>query len=120
MSVIGNIFWILLGGLVSSILWMISGLIMCLTIIGIPFGLQCFKIASLVLAPFGRTVDSGNMGATGVLGNIIWILLCGWELAVCHVIFAFLCGITIIGIPFAVQHLKLAQLSLTPFGSTIR
>jgi uncharacterized membrane protein YccF (DUF307 family) len=119
MSVIGNIFWILLGGLVSSILWMIAGIFMCITIIGIPFGVQCFKIASLALVPFGRQVDSGGMGPVGLIGNILWILFCGWELALCHLGFAVVCAITIIGIPFAVQHLKLAQLSLVPFGSRI-
>lgn len=120
MSFLGNILWILLGGLISSIGWGIAGLILCVTVIGIPFGIQCFKIAGLVLAPFGRDVVNNNMGAGSLLMNIIWIVLFGWELALAHLAFALCLGITIIGIPFAVQHLKLAQLALLPFGSEIR
>lgn len=120
MGVLGNILWIILGGLVASIIWAISGLLLCISIIGIPFGIQCFKIASLVLAPFGRVVQNGSMGACGVIGNIIWIVLFGWELALTHIIFGCILGITVIGIPFAVQHFKLAQLSLVPFGAQIR
>jgi len=120
MSFIGNIFWIILGGLISSICWGIAGLILCLTIFGIPFGIQCFKIAGLVLAPFGRTVESGNMGAMGLIGNILWIVFLGLELAICHVVFAIICAVTVVGIPFAIQHIKLAQLSIMPFGSVIR
>jgi uncharacterized membrane protein YccF (DUF307 family) len=95
-------------------------LLLCLTIIGIPFGVQCFKIAGLVLAPFGRVVNNGRMGAMGLLGNIIWIVLLGWELALLHLSLAVACGLTIIGIPFAIQHVKLAQLALVPFGAEIK
>jgi Predicted membrane protein len=119
MSVIGNIFWILCGGLISSILWAVAGLILCVTIVGIPFGLQCFKIAGLTLAPFGRNVESGDFGAMGLLGNILWIIFLGIELALCHIGFGLACAVTIIGIPFAIQHFKLAKLSLMPFGARI-
>jgi uncharacterized membrane protein YccF (DUF307 family) len=119
MSIIGNILWILLGGLVSAIWWSVAGLILCITIIGIPFGLQCFKIASLVISPFGRDVVCKGMGPFSLIGNIVWILVSGVELAVYHLAFSVILGITIIGIPFAVQHLKLARLSLMPFGAEI-
>jgi uncharacterized membrane protein YccF (DUF307 family) len=88
-------------------------------VIGIPFGIQCFKIAGLSLAPFGKDVSLGNFGAGGLIGNIIWLLVLGWELCIMHLTFALLLGITIIGLPFAKQHLKLAQLALIPFGARI-
>lgn len=119
MSIIGNLFWIILGGLIASILWTISGLILCITVVGIPFGLQCFKIAWLVLSPFGKDVDIGNFGMFGGIGNIIWILAFGWELFLAHLIFAGICAITVVGIPFALQHFKLAKLALIPFGTKI-
>lgn len=120
MSAIGNILWIIMGGFITSLGWAIAGLILCITIIGIPFGVQCFKIASLVLAPFRRTVESGNMGVGGFLGNILWLIFFGWELALGHLISALICFITIIGIPFGIQHLKLSKLAFIPFGANIR
>ncbi|OEH84163.1 hypothetical protein BHU72_12205 [Desulfuribacillus stibiiarsenatis] len=120
MNLIGNIIWLIFGGLLGFILWSIAGLILCVTIIGIPFGMQCFKIAILVLWPFGKEVELGNFGAGGLLLNILWLILLGWELAITHLIIgAFLC-VTIIGIPFGIQHFKFAQLSLLPFGARIR
>ena len=117
MSFIGNLIWIILGGLLSAIGWTIAGLLLCLTVIGIPFGLQCIKIAGLSLAPFGQTVSIGDFGAGGLIGNVIWILVLGWELFVMHLVFALLLAITIIGLPFAKQHIKLAQLAILPFGA---
>ncbi len=117
MSFIGNLIWIILGGLLSAIGWTIAGLLLCLTVIGIPFGLQCFKIAGLSLAPLGKTVSIGDCGAGGLIGNVIWILVLGWELFVMHLVFALLLAITIIGLPFAKQHIKLAQLAILPFGA---
>jgi uncharacterized membrane protein YccF (DUF307 family) len=90
-----------------------------LTIIGIPFGLQCFKIAIFVLWPFGRDVEIGQFGTLGLLGNVIWIIFCGFWLCLTHLFFAFLLCLTIIGIPFGLQHFKLAKLSLMPFGAKI-
>ncbi len=119
MNFIGNIIWLLFGGILAAILWIISGLFLCITIIGIPFGYQCFKIAGFVLWPFGREVEIGNFGAGGLIFNVIWLLLFGWELAVAHVIVAGIFCITIIGIPFGLQHLKFAKLSLIPFGARI-
>lgn len=119
MKFIGNLFWFLLGGLVLSLGWAIVGLIICCTLIGIPFGMQCFKIAGFVIWPFGRNVEIGNFGAVGLIGNIIWILLFGWELCISHLVFGLFLYITIAGIPFGMQHFKLAQLALIPFGAKI-
>jgi uncharacterized membrane protein YccF (DUF307 family) len=120
MSVLGNIIWIIFGGLISAICWSIAGLLLCITIIGIPFGVQCFKIAGLVLAPFGREINDSGMGAGSFIMNIVWIILFGWELAVGHLVLALIFAITIVGIPFAAQHIKLARLALLPFGAEIR
>lgn len=117
MSLLGNILWILLGGLLGAIGWTLAGVLMCITIIGIPFGMQCFKIAGLTLVPFGREVRVGHFGAGGLLGNIIWIVFLGWELCLFHLFCGIALCITIIGIPFGKQHFKLAQLALLPFGS---
>lgn len=120
MSLLGNIIWFILGGFISAIMWTIAGALCCITVIGIPFGMQCFKIAALTLFPFGKDVEIGNFGAGGLLGNILWIIFLGWELCIAHLVSAALCAITVIGIPFAVQHLKLARLALIPFGAEIK
>lgn len=119
MSLFGNIIWLLFGGIIGAILWALAGLIWCVTIIGIPFGVQCFKIAGFVLWPFGKEIELGNFGAGGLLGNIIWILLFGWEFAIGHLVIGALFCITVIGIPFGYQHFKLAMLGLIPFGARI-
>lgn len=119
MSIIGNIIWLVLGGFLTSIAWALAGVLLCITIVGIPFGLQCFKIASLVLAPFGREIVNNNMGSIGIIGNILWIIFLGWELATFHLVFGIVLSVTIIGLPFGLQHFKLAGLSLIPFGSEI-
>jgi len=117
--IIGNIIWLLFGGIVLALGWMLAGLILCITIIGIPFGVQCFKIGALVLWPFGREVQIGNFGVGGLLLNIIWIIFFRWELALSHFITGLLFCITIVGIPFGLQHFKLAKLGLVPFGARI-
>ena len=119
MSLIGNIIWLVLGGILGAVAWFIAGLLLCVTIIGIPFGLQCFKIAGFVLWPFGREVEIGDFGACGLLLNVLWILFLGWELAGFHLAVGALLCITIIGIPFGIQHFKLAMLGLVPFGARI-
>lgn len=119
MNFIGNIFWLVFGGLIGAVLWAIAGLLVCLTIIGIPFGLQCFKIAEFVLWPFGRQVHVGDFGVGGLIGNILWILLLGWELFLIHLVIGAILCITIIGIPFGLQHFKLAILAILPFGARI-
>ena len=102
-----------------AILWAIIGILLCITIIGIPFGVQCLKVAGFVLWPFGRDVELGGFGIMGALGNVIWILICGVELCVTHLAFGLLLCIIIVGIPFGLQHFKLAKLSLIPFGAQI-
>jgi len=119
MRFLGNILWLILGGIVLSVLWMVSGLVLCVSIIGIPFGIQCFKIAGFVLWPFGREIDPGYFGFGGLIMNIIWLILFGWEFAISHLVFGLLLCVTIIGIPFGLQHFKLAKLGLIPFGARI-
>ncbi|PSL42858.1 uncharacterized membrane protein YccF (DUF307 family) [Chitinophaga niastensis] len=121
MNLIGNILWLIFGGFVSFIQYMISGFLLCLTIIGIPFGLQCFKIAFFVLMPFGRQVREvpGQTGCLATLFNIIWIFIGGLWIALGHFVFGLLLCITIIGIPFGRQHFKLMSLSFTPFGKEV-
>jgi uncharacterized membrane protein YccF (DUF307 family) len=120
MNFVGNIIWLIFGGILASIGWALAGLILCITVIGIPFGLQCFKIAQFVLWPFGKQIELGHFGVGGLLLNIIWLILFGWELALAHLIIGALFCITIIGIPFGLQHFKFAALGFIPFGATIR
>jgi len=121
MNLIGNIIWLICGGFLAAIGYVIGGIVLCITIIGIPFGLQCFKIAALELFPFCTQVVStrSSMGCLHVFANIIWLICGGLYTALIHLVFAALLTITIIGIPFARQHLKLMELSLMPFGKTL-
>jgi uncharacterized membrane protein YccF (DUF307 family) len=121
MNLIGNLIWLLFGGLAAALGYIVGGFVLCLTIIGIPFGLQCFKIAGLVIWPFGKKVitTSSSMGCLSIFCNIIWLICGGLYTAVVHLFFAALLFITIIGIPFARQHLKLMELSLMPFGKQV-
>ena len=117
MKTIGNIIWFLLIGLGSAISWFFLGVVWCITIIGIPFGLQAFKMAKLSLFPFGKIVN-GNFGSHPI-ANIIWIIFGGLYLAVSYIFAGLLFCITIIGIPFGKQCFKLASLAIAPFGATI-
>lgn len=119
MKLLGNIIWFVFGGLIEAILWTFFGLVWSITIIGIPVGKQCFKMAEMQLAPFGKKVVEKSNSSINLIANIIWILFFGWELAIVNLISAGLFAITIIGIPFAKQSLKLAYLSLVPFGKDI-
>ncbi len=121
MNLIGNLIWLIFGGLAAAVGYFFGGIILCCTVVGIPFGFQCFKIAGFVLWPFGRRVVStgSSFGCFSTLCNIIWLLCGGLYTAVVHLFFAFILFITIIGIPFARQHLKLVELSLMPFGKEI-
>lgn len=119
LSLIGNLLWIIFGGFWTAVEWLFAGLIMCLTIIGIPFGIQGFKIAAFAIWPFGRTITRQPTGAGKILLNIIWIFLGGWYIALGHLLAAFILAITIIGIPFAVQHFKLVGIAFAPFGTQI-
>jgi uncharacterized membrane protein YccF (DUF307 family) len=121
MKFLGNIIWLIFGGLLTSIEYFISSLLLMITIIGIPFGLQTLKLAVLALWPFGSKVkDAGNSGGCLlVIMNVMWILLGGIWICLTHLGFGLLLCITIIGIPFGRQHFKMASLALTPFGKTI-
>jgi len=118
MSLIGNILWFLLGGVVSGLLWVINGCLWCVTIIGIPVGLQCFKFAGVAFFPFGKDIQYGG-GAFSMIANIIWLIICGIPMAIGYVIWGAILCVTIIGIPFGKQFFKLAKLALMPFGATV-
>ena len=122
MSTIGNIVWIVFGGFLIALMYLVGSFLLFITIIGIPFGLQTMKLAGVALFPFGREVvrTDSSAGCLSILMNVLWILLAGLEIPLTHLFFALLFGVTIIGIPFAVQHIKLAGLALVPFGSEIR
>ena len=122
MSLIGNLLWIILGGGILIFLgYLIGGLLLCLTIVGIPFGVQCFKLSVLGICPFGAKIINkpSNTSVLPTMMNVLWILIGGIWIALTHVIFTGLTAMTVIGIPFAVQHMKLAALALTPFGRSI-
>ncbi|MGT2935808.1 YccF domain-containing protein [Streptococcus castoreus] len=119
MTSIANIIWFILSGFWAWLVWSFLGILFCLTIVGIPFGFQCFKIGNFGLFPFGKAIDIGT-GIGSLLLNLFWILLCGWELAILHLTSAFLLCLTVIGIPFASQCLKLALISLFPFGARVK
>lgn len=118
MNFLGNLIWLIFGGLVGAISWFLAGCLWCVTIIGIPVGLQCFKIAGLSLWPFGKQVVYSN-SSMSLLVNIIWLIVSGLPLAIGHFISGLLLCITIIGIPFGRQSFKLAQLALMPFGARV-
>ena len=122
MSLLGNILWILIGGgIVIFLEYLLSGIALCLTIIGIPFGIQCIKLSFLGLLPFGKKIQEKRKSneVLSLIMNVIWILIGGFWIALTHLLFAIVFAITIIGLPFAKQHMKLASLALTPFGKEI-
>jgi len=119
MGCLGNLIWFVFGGFISGLTWLIAGCLWCITIIGIPVGMQCFKLAGLCFFPFGKEVVYGK-GVGSLLLNIIWLLLSGIPLAIESAMFGILLCITIVGIPFGLQHFKIAKLALMPFGTTIK
>lgn len=118
MKTFGNIIWILLGGWLCALSWLIAGCLWCISIVGAPVGIQCFKLASLSLDPFGKKVEKEG-GAVSCLLNVIWFFVSGLELALEHFLIGLLLCITIIGIPFGKQYFKLAGLCLAPFGAKV-
>ena len=118
MSFFGNIIWLIFGGFLAGMGYIIGGIFLCLTIVGIPFGVQTIKLGVATFAPFGREViEYENANTVGnTLFNMIWIILFGWEIAVAHLIHGIILAITIVGLPFAKQHFKLIPLALLPFG----
>jgi len=121
MNLLGNLIWLIFGGFLAALCYFFGGLVLCFTIIGIPWGLQCFKLAGFILMPFGLKVvsDSSGSGCLSTLANIVWIICGGLASAIIHVVMGLLLSITIIGIPWGRQHFKLVELSLMPFGKRI-
>lgn len=128
MSAIGNFFWFVLGGVLMGLGWWLAGLLCAITIIGLPWAKACFVIGQFAFFPFGKEavdravvngVDDIGTGALGMVGNIIWFIFAGLWLALGHLASALCCFVTIIGIPFGIQHVKLAVLALAPIGKTI-
>ncbi len=128
MTAIGNFLWFVLGGVFMGLAWWLAGLLCFVSIIGIPWGKACFVIGQFAFFPFGKEAvsrkelsrqDDIGTGSLGLLGNIVWFICAGVWLAIGHVLWALACFVTIIGIPFGIQHLKLAGISLAPIGMTI-
>jgi uncharacterized membrane protein YccF (DUF307 family) len=122
MSLLGNILWLIFGGFLSGLGYVVSGLLLCLTIVGIPFGLMSIRIGVATFAPFGKEVvelPNGN-SVIKIIFNLIWLVLFGWEIALAHLASALILCVTIIGIPFGIQHFKLIPLALFPFGRELR
>lgn len=122
MKGIGNILWLIFGGLLVTLIYFFVGLLLCITLVGIPFGLQLFKFGTYALWPFGSDLVNrpGQPGCLSVAMNLLWILLGWWEIALVHLFFGLLLCITIVGIPFGVQHFKMAIASVFPFGKEVR
>lgn len=122
MSLLGNVVWLIFGGFLSGLGYIIGGLGLCLTIVGIPFGVQSIKLGVATFAPFGKElVETENAaGCLKLVFDVLWIVLFGWEIALLHLFHAALLAITIVGIPFAMQHVKLVPVSLFPFGRELR
>lgn len=128
MRAIGNFLWFILGGVVMGLAWWLAGLIAFISIIGIPWGKACFVIGTFTFFPFGKQAisrrelhqkDDIGTGVLGMIGNVLWFIFAGIWLAIGHVVSAIACFVTIIGIPFAIQHLKLAGIALAPIGQTV-
>lgn len=120
MRIIGNILWLILAGIWLSVSYAVAGLVICITIIGIPFGIQAFKLASFALWPFGRkVVRSSDGGCLEVGFNILWCVLFGWALFLAQIVSGLALCITIIGIPFGIQAFKMSTLALWPFGRRV-
>ena len=122
MSLLGNILWLIFGGFLTGMGYIIGGIGLCFTIIGIPFGIQAMKLGVATFAPFGKEVveDANANSVLRVILNIIWIIFFGWEIAIAHLGSAIVLAITIIGIPFALQHIKLIPMALLPLGRSLR
>jgi uncharacterized membrane protein YccF (DUF307 family) len=119
MRLILNLLWFVFGGFISGTAWLLAGVILAITVIGLPFTPAAFRIAGFSYWPFGKTVVDRDAGPTSLLLNIVWFVFAGWWLAIHHLVIAAGQAVTIIGIPFAWQHVKLAVLALTPVGKTV-
>jgi uncharacterized membrane protein YccF (DUF307 family) len=120
MRLILNVLWFIFGGgFLIALEYLIAGLVLCITVIGIPFGLQCFKLAALGAWPFGKDVVPANSGAIHTIANVLWLVFAGVWICLSHLGLAVASAVTIIGIPFAIQHLKFALVALWPFGQRV-
>jgi uncharacterized membrane protein YccF (DUF307 family) len=119
MRLLLNILWFVFGGWISGTLWLLAGLVLAVTVIGLPWAPAAFRIAGFSYWPFGRQVVDHDEHATSLLLNVVWLVLAGWWLALHHIVLAVALALTLIGIPFALQHLKLAVLSLAPVGKMV-
>ena len=121
MNPLANLIWAVFGGgLITALEYLLASLICTVTVIGLPFGLQCFKISGLALAPFGKDFSSPGLNPLGLMGNALWLGLAGIWIFLSHVSLAMTLAVTIIGLPFAYQHVKLAMVALAPFGVEVR
>ncbi|WP_434380386.1 YccF domain-containing protein [Melittangium boletus] len=122
MRLLLNILWIVFGGgFIIALEYVLGGLLLCLTLVGIPFGVQCFKLAGLGLLPFGKDiVDAPGGNPIGCVLNVFWLVFAGIWIFLSHIGLALGLAVTLIGIPFAIQHIKLALLALAPFGKRVR
>ncbi len=122
MSCLGNIIWLIFGGFLSGLGYIIGGLLVCLTIIGIPFGKQAIKLGIATMAPFGKEISVTDEASDflKIVFNILWAVFFGWEIAVSHLVHGLILAITIVGLPFAQQHFKLIPIALAPFGREIK
>jgi uncharacterized membrane protein YccF (DUF307 family) len=120
MTLLLNLVWLVFGGgLLAAFAWALAALLMALSIIGLPWTPAALRVAEYTLLPFGRRIESSGNAPVTLLGNIVWFVLAGWWLALGHLIIAVALAVTIIGIPFAWAHLKLARLTLAPVGTTV-
>ncbi|OYT93381.1 MAG: hypothetical protein CFE43_03825 [Burkholderiales bacterium PBB3] len=128
MRTLGNILWFIFGGFIMGLGWWLAGLVAAITIVGLPWAKACFVIGQFAFLPFGKdavnrrdVTQQGDIGTgvLGLVGNVIWFVLAGWWLAIGHLCSALACFVTIIGIPFGIQHIKLALIALAPIGKTI-
>ena len=122
MKFIGNLIWLIMGGLLTAVMYWIAGILMCITIIGIPFGVQLVKIGTLSLWPFGHDltpIAGSESSCLQIVFNVLWIALGWWEIALTHLTFGLILCCTIVGIPWGIQHFKLAMASIIPFGKEV-
>ena len=122
MKFIGNLIWLIMGGLLTAVMYWIAGILMCITIIGIPFGIQLVKIGTLSLWPFGHDltpIAGSESSCLQIVFNVLWIALGWWEIALTHLTFGLMLCCTIVGIPWGIQHFKLAMASIIPFGKEV-
>ncbi|MGI0479532.1 YccF domain-containing protein [Geminocystis sp. CENA526] len=122
MTLLGNIIWLIFGGFISGLGYILGGLTLCLTIVGIPFGIQTIKIGVATMTPFGKinVVSEDSSSLIVMIFNVIWVIFFGWEIALSHLFHGAILAITIIGLPFARQHFKLIPMALFPFGRELK